>query len=162
MNSKKLIFSLMALALFIALTTKVKADPITLNMNATGFASPNSVISFQGILSNQGAPAVFLNGLSFTVPSGLTFNPLPFFSLPAALAPGQSTSLSTLFTISIGSISPGSYIGSFTILGGATSASLNSLLTRDFQVNVVPEPGTLLLVGTALAGLFVRKRAKRK
>ena len=144
----------------LACCTLAKADPITLTMNNTGSGQLGQTISFQGILNNLGAPAVFLNSISFTAAAGLTVNTAAFFQLPSSLAAGQITGLVNIFAVTIGPLPIGTYLGSITILGGVNANSQNSLLTRDFQVVVVPEPGTLLLLGTGLALLRRRRKAK--
>ena len=151
---------LLALA-FVCCTWTVKADPITLTMNNTLSGQLGQTLLFQGILNNLGAPAVFLNSISFTAASGLAVNTSAFFQLPSLLAPGQTTGLVNLFAVTIGPLPIGSYLGSITILGGANSNSQNSLLTRDFQIVVVPEPGTLLLLGSGLLSASLLRRRKQ-
>lgn len=160
-TTRSLFLPLAAFVLLAAFPPATKADPVglTINNTATGFSG--DVLTFQGTLTNLGAPAVFLNSLSFTFPAGFAVNDAPFFALPAMLTPGQSTGLATIFTVTIGNVAQGIYLGSITILGGQGPNALNSLVTRDFQIAVVPEPGTLALVGGALALARLTRRRKR-
>ena len=63
--------------------------------------------------------------------------------------------------MTLGALPIGTYLGSITILGGGNTDAANSLLTRDFQIVVTPEPGTLLLLGSGLLSASLVRRRKR-
>lgn len=161
MKPSPCIFRALFALVFICSAWTAKADPITLTMNTSASGQGSQTVTFQGILSNLGAPTVFLNSISFTAAAGLSVNTAAFFALPGSLAAGQNTGLVSLFSVTIGALPLGTYMGSITILGGGNANALNSLLTRDFQVVVVPEPGTLLLLGSGLLSASFLRRRKR-
>lgn len=161
MKTSFLISRLLLALVFTCCAYAVKADPITLTMNNTASGEFGQTITFQGILSNLGTPTVFLNSLSFTASAGLSVNTAPFFALAGTLAPGQNTGIVSLFTVTVGALPIGTYLGSITILGGGNADAANSLLTRDFQIVVTPEPGTLLLLGSGLLSASLLRRRQR-
>lgn len=141
------------------------------NTNETG--SPGQTLVFSGTVSNPGATTVFLNsdiiqtGQSFLNGNGIDF----LLDAPASLAPagqpGDSTGVLDLFTVTItASAPPGTYTTNnyFQVLGGSTSSSVDLLATQTFSVIVssVPEPGTLILFGSAIAGWTVSAMRRRR
>src|ERR1017187_2077500 len=94
--------------------------------------------------------------------SDLDFDYTNFWVLvPRILNPGDIYSSSPIFSvIAAPEAQPGDYSGSFTILGGVDENAFDELATQNFQVTVtgtssVPEPSTILLLGTSIAGLLV-------
>jgi hypothetical protein len=86
-----------------------------------------------------------------------------FLNFPISLAAGQSVTAQILdVTVGTGAAF-GLHVGSMSILGGATSNDQTTQATQTFAVNVVPEPGTFVLIITAIFigyGIIASGRSK--
>jgi hypothetical protein len=119
-----------------------------------------STVQFAGSLINTGTTDVFLNGTVANLPyAHLTLDDSPFFLFSPLFLPGGGRYTGRFFDVTVDATADaGTYFGSFTILGGANSDSFDSLAQQDFSVTVAtPEPGSLVLVGTAVVFIFWRR-----
>jgi hypothetical protein len=143
------------------------ADTLTLTLTnpvQSGATSLGSSLSFDATVTalSTNTADVFLNSDSFNVDAPLTLDDDGFFlGFPLSLSPGESYT-GLLFTIFLPTSTPNAiYNGSFSILGGSDGNAANDLADVEFQVSTVPEPTTILMLGTGLSGLATMIRRKR-
>lgn len=170
-------FAILLAALFAAPAAQAQ---LTLTLTPAGQAgSAPSTFHFTGTLSNPTASEVFLNGDSPTFNGPGSIDGSPFLNnAPTSLMPTGSTGGSgnptdsftgSFFDVTLdSSAAPGTYFGTFEVLGGPTANDQNIVATEDFSVTVTPSPvpeapsvvsfGLLLLLG--LGGTVVAKCKK--
>lgn len=159
----RLVRLVVLVALPLAMVGPLGADVIFTLDAPVFFGAPGTTFDITGSLSNSGTDPVFLNTAYGTLSSSdLDFDYTNFWVLvPRILNPGDIYSSSPIFSvIAAPEAQPGDYSGSFTILGGVDENAFDELATQNFQVTVtgtssVPEPSTILLLGTSIAGLLV-------
>jgi len=165
---KKTAFSIPMVVLGAALlfTRLASAGTITLNLtNPVQTGTPGSTLLFDAMVTAPGTNggAIYLNGDNFdSLASPLTSNDDGFLlGFPLSLDPGESFA-GLLFTITLPpGINAGPYLGSFAILGGTDGSAQDELAQVNFTVNAtdgtsaVPEPDSLMLLATGLAGMMV-------
>jgi hypothetical protein len=141
---------------FLLAGTAAKADTVLtlVSPNPSGYGP---VFEFDGILTNTGDATVYLNGDNYFGDLPIAaFDGSPFYTnAPLFLDPGATTGIIELFTITAPPYGPGSnfYTGTFLILGGGDSGASDVLASEDFSINVLPEPSSLVLMLTGMAGL---------
>ena len=146
---------------------------------ASQAGAAGSMFTFTGTLANPTANTVFLYGDSPTFNGPGTIDGNPFLNNgPLSLAPKGSTTGSgptdsytgSFFTVTLSPLAtPGTYLGTFEVLGGPTANDQNIVATEDFSVTVAPPAvpeasttvslGLLLLLG--LGGTVVAAKRKK-
>jgi hypothetical protein len=156
----KLKMTLAVAALLIIGLSSVAAYADTLNFTLTNpvqnMGTSGGLLTFAATVSapSTNGAAVFLNGDSFNSPSPITLDDSDFLlGFPLSLAPGASFT-GDLFVLTVPANIPlGIYVGDFTLQGGANGGSSDNLGTVAFTVNEVPEPSSIVLLLTGVAGL---------
>ena len=169
-NKMKSASSLMILPLilagFLLGVTAAQADPLSITLLTpiqTGL--PGDILSFTATVTNDSAEMVYLNGDFALVDSPLKVDDSPYFSgYPLTLGAGDSYT-GVLFNVDIPSGAPVAlYGGSFEIIGGVVGTGDTDVVgTANFNVQVAPEPSSLLLLASGLAALagIIRRRMIR-
>ena len=139
-----------------------RADSITFTLDAPSQSGlRGTTLTFFGLLSapSTNANPVFVNGDIFATSSlFLTVDDTGFLlGAPVLLAPGASSGSFDMFSVTILAGTPtGTYPGNFfNVEGGPDGVTFNLLAGQEFIVTVTPEPGTMALLATGLAGLCV-------
>jgi hypothetical protein len=149
------------------LTVAAKADSVTITFDQPNQVGPSGqTLEFFGTITNNSGDTIFLNGDSPNM-SGSSFSIIDlFFNTPISLAPGETSSDVELFDVAVSSplLDPiGTYLGTYTLLGGADGDAQDNLGTSTFSVTTVPEPSSiyLLLGGAPVAGAMLRRLRTR-
>jgi len=153
------------LAGFLLGVTAAQADPLSITLFApdqTGL--PGDILSFDAKVTNDSSEVVYLNGDFALVGSPLTVDDGPYFSgYPLTLDAGESYT-GVLFDVKIPSGAPEAlYSGYFEITGGAGAGDGGEVGLANFNVQVAPEPSSLLLLASGLAAFagIIRRRMIR-
>jgi PEP-CTERM motif len=170
MNRKSVLtLSMLLLTAAMLLSVPAFADSINIALaNPVQNATVPSTVSFTATVTapSTNTATIYLNGDSFNVDVPLSVDDSGFFfGFPLSMNPGD-TFTGLLFTVDVPvATAYGPYYGYFQILGGSDGSALNPISNvATFQVNViptpVPEPGSMMLLGTGALAVFGTLRRK--
>ena len=147
--SKMLVLPLTMVASLVAATAaKANPYPLTIVLDSPfQVGVSGQTLDFTGTITDPATNGVSLGGDSFTISGLLRVNDNGYVNnAPFTLNATQTSGDIDLFTVTITPGTPaGIYAGVFDILNG------NSVVGEvDFDIDVTPEPGTILLLGTGL------------
>ena len=158
-----MVLSLTSASLLLACTA-AKADSFSITLIPAFQTGDRTVFASDATVVNNSDDTVYLNGDNTFVDAPLSVDDSPFNSeWPFTLGPGDSYS-GLLFNVDVPPGTLGDYSGYFQVLGGYdNSTELNTLGTANFEVEVTPEPTTILLLGTGVLSLAgtLRRRLTR-
>jgi hypothetical protein len=176
---KKFLLLTVALAITAVIPAIAKADALTLtpptSNGSPALLTAGGSITFGGTLTNTSLQTWFIVGTSFTLGStdliddgANNFNNLA----PISLAPGQSFSAADFFHIAAKALalSGGPFQSTFTVDISLSDDGSNPFeVSKDFFITIsstqppppVPEPTTMALLGSGLAGVAALKRRRQ-
>jgi len=161
---RRLLILPLAITCFLLVGSVAKADPLTIDLDEAYQTGDSNVFAFDGTITNTSTETVYLNGDFTYVDGSLVFDDSPYdgsdSTVSLSLAAGASYT-GLLFNIDIPSGTAfGLYTGYFDITGGSDNGATDTVGEADFDVNVTPEPSSLLLLSTGLLLLAFFARGK--
>jgi hypothetical protein len=149
-----------AVPLLVLLPASVCAGPVTIGFTSSLLnAAPGQTVTFNATVANTAAAAVSLDADALNIKAPLVANDTKFLlNFPPSLAAAQAVT-APIFDISVPvGTAFGIYPGHFDIL----STGMGTVGSADFAVNVVPEPGSIVLLALGGAALTAGRLKQRR
>jgi PEP-CTERM motif len=171
MRHKNFILGLVAFAALALLPTAARADNLSFSFTPSSYVGQSGgTVTLFGSLTN-GAGAITFAGFGDSIDSRLSFSGAQAFDSIAGMSSNQVLNNVALFTLLIDPTTPDGTVFTLALnqitlfydpTSGPDEAAANFSITVRNQAPQVPEPTTMVLLGTGLLGAAAARRRKRQ